>query len=320
MGDTIAMEDLMIHIQKSGRARVILAVLLWLLLIIVLWLFGWVGRGVTRATAAWVLPRSADDDWRIESLAFTPPAEDLERGITITVHPQRLREDLHRLSSWFRWLPPDTIRDGLCLQAFWAPSDIPLLHTHPVPVLLLVKNAASHAPHVRARIKAQEFNAIFKDEQSDRRTRREDYIFGHYDLTQEYHFETLKISSEPVDHQGLITARRLHLNATGTVRARFKDGIVKARTTGNVKRLKGVFDVSVQHHEDGVGIQYHVDITDMKVTANNMAPWLEKKLMRELRDSLEHSANRERKQRRLAKKRAPAWAPVDVDIDFALVR
>ena len=66
MGDTVAMEDLMIHIQKSGRARVILAVWLWLLLIIVLWLFGWVGRGVTRATAAWVLPRSVDDDWRIE--------------------------------------------------------------------------------------------------------------------------------------------------------------------------------------------------------------------------------------------------------------
>lgn len=310
----------MIHIQKSGRPRVILSILLWLAFIVALWLFGWVGRGLTRATAAWVLPRHIDDDWRIESLTFSPPDNDLERGITITVHPQRLQEDLQHLSPWFRLLPPDTIRDGLCLQAFWAPLDIPLLHTNPIPVQLLVTHAATQTPRIRGRIHAQEFNTIFEHEQSDRRTRREEYLFGHYDLTQEYTFETLKIHSEPVDHQDLITARKLHLNATGTVRARFEDGIVKARTTGNIKRLQALCNVTINHYEDGTGIQYHVDITDAKLTANNMAPWLEKKLMKELRKSLERSLNRERKQKRLAKKRAPAWIPLDVDIDFELVR
>ena len=140
-----------------------------------------------------------------------------------------------------------------------------------------------------------DLNALLKAELADDLHDTESYIFGTYDLNQRVEFRTLSVQSAETSQVLPDAPLRFLVRATGRLRYQFKDGIVGARVTAKVRTLSGRMEFTPVSHEDGVGLDYRCVVDALKISVDNMSPWLERKLAGELKESIERSQNKRRR-------------------------
>ena len=70
--------------------------------------------------------------------------------------------------------------------------------------------------------------------------------------------------------------------------------------------------------EDGTGFDYSARVEALDIRADNMAPWLERRVADALAKSIERSQNKRRKKAKMARHRLPSWLPLEVSLEVEL--
>lgn len=289
-------------------------------ILIVGWPLGWVGGLTARVLARFFLPYSPHETVEITECRFKGSSDLPDTGIILTIHPDRLKENIEEAYPAARKLPPGILKNLTSLRGFWTPEDVDLSGVGKIPVSIVLDRGIGWRPHLSCSFPASDFNKMVATQFAGKLTKRREYFLGHYNMSYEPTFHTLDIHSEAEIPVEPIQRRRLLVNATGRVRFWFDDDLLKARATGKVKRLTGAFDIGIIRDDEGIGISYHADISELDLSVNNLAPWGEKWLAEDLRNSMDRSINKEKKRRRFAEKRFPAWIPLDLIVEFHLTR
>ena len=285
--------------------------------LIVAWNQGWMGALLVRTAAFIILPHSPHETVEIKECRFERISE-TPAGMVLTIHPDRLKQDMLMAYPALRRLPPGTFQHIRSIHGFWRPEDDDLSGTLEIPIAIVCDPDTGWQPRLACSMPASEFNRIIATEFEGKLTRKREYFLGHYKMSYEPAFHTLEIHSENSTPDKPIESRRLMVSATGKVRFWFDDDLLKARATGKVKELRGSFDIGIVHDDEGIGISYDANISELDMSVDNLAPWGEKWLAEDLKSSMHKSLNKERKKRKLAEKRFPSWLPLDLDIEFHL--
>jgi len=235
-------------------------------------------------------------------------------GLLVVANPHRLRHMVRGLLPHPWLLPPGLIRHGLVLEGDWNPTDLPL-PDRPVPWALLCSTQGGPHPRLQFRGAPENLTALHDHWRRDDLVHEEEYLFGHYLVTEEYTFTEFRLVSEPPPDS---RERRFTFRARGRVRYRIDENYFIIKATAIVRRLSGL--VLLRHRTDDTGTQLAYDILIDRIDANaRRFPWfVDRKLERALRRSFQRSLNRERKKEKLARKRLPAWIPMDLVIDIQL--
>jgi len=97
-----------------------------------------------------------------------------------------------------------------------------------------------------------------------------------------------------------------------------QDGWFRKTLRARVRALQLTWVLLPIVHQDGIGFDYRVRIETLDLSVDQMAPWLEKRLARSLRTSLERSLNRRKKRAKFARARLPRWLPIAADLDVRI--
>ena len=305
--------------RKTRRGRRVAAVLVLVVaLLAACWWSGLVGR----ALACYVLPRLFPIRERsgveVTSLDCCGAGGLPGRGLTLTVSPGRVADLLRRAWPYHRLLPPGLVRDGLVLRGSVRPEDWPAEAGHTVPFAVVIDDATGDPPRLSLRCPRDELNALVKRELLFDLSKEREWALGTYDYRWVPVFETLTLYSEQPAGRGPIEERRFPFVATGRVRFRFEENLFDARATARVNRLSGHFLLRFRHAEDGLVLGYDAVVSELSANVHNLLPWGDEKASEALRRSMSRSLNRRRKQERMARKRFPAWLPLDIMVDVKL--
>lgn len=309
--------------MKNKRKKLLIPVIVLLVIIVALivaWQLGWLGGLAARAISQFLLPYSPHETVEVTECRFKGSSDLPDTGIILTVHPDRLKEDIEKAYPAARKLPPGILKNVTSLRGFWTPEDVDLSEVGKIPLSIVLDRGIGLRPHLNCSFPASSFNRFVATEFAGKLSRKREYFLGHYNMSYEPTFHTLDIHSEAETPVEPIEERRLIVNATGRVRFWFDDDLLKARATGKVKRLNGAFDIGIIRDAEGIGIKYDADISELDLSVDNLAPWGEKWLAEDLRNSMDRSLNKEKKKRRFAEKRFPPWIPLDLIVEFHLTQ
>ncbi len=306
------------HTQTRRKHPIRLWVLcaIWVLCLLVAWYGGFVGDWVLCYGVPRLLPRELDNGFVITHASIDDIPLVPDEGLRVSIAPLALRRLLRNASPYTVLLPPGIIREDVVLHGKWVPEKASPKHA--LPITISCNGEAGEAPWVVFRYPVDDLNALLKAELAEEWRETETYIFGSYDLKQRVWFRTLSIQSEDAPRSLPDTPVRFTLSTTGKLRYNFEDGIVDATISARIKELDGTVEFRPVYHEDGIGFEYACQIHGLEIAVDNMAPWVERKVAKELRESMERSLNKRRKKEKYARMRLPDWTPLNVVVDVAL--
>lgn len=300
--------------SSPRRVRRSLVLLLVAVLFVTCWQYGWIGGGVRRHLLPRLLPPLLERQGiAVRRIAYrVAPLEPAGRGLQITMSRAYVMALLARspVPAWL--VPPGLIVDGMAIHADWLPPDTQ--EALSLPCVWRFDAGAGLLPRVHIQFPVAELNNLLSDEFAEDWSERGEYMLGHYDLDQRIWFKTLHLESLDMPRQTPSDALRFRATATGRLRYWFKDGVVSARLTADVRRLAVLFTFAPVVHEDGTGFDYSARVEALDISVDNMAPWLEQRVADALAKSIERSQNKRRKKAKMARHRLPAWLPLDVDL------
>jgi hypothetical protein len=296
------------------RARVSLVLLLGATSLIACWQYGFVGAGIRHALLPRLLPMLAEPEGiAIRTIRTGVQPSPLNgRGLQVVMSPEYVR-DLLRRSPVHAWLlPPGLLVDGLAVVADW-------IHKEPerplsIPIQWCFDKSSRMLPRVHLQFPATELNQILSKEFAEDWSERGEYVLGHYDLDQRLWFHSLRLESVGMPRGQTSDALQFRARATGRLRYWFRDGVLKARLTADVKQLVVLFTFVPVMHDDGVGFDYSARVEALDISVDNMAPWLEARVADAIAESMERSQNKPRKKAKMARHRLPSWLPLDVSL------
>lgn len=85
------------------------------------------------------------------------------------------------------------MREGLLIEGLWIPEDVD--HKYAVPVALICTARAGPRPALVVRYPAAQLNALLKQDLVGKMVREKEYVFGHYDLAQQWKFDSATVRS-----------------------------------------------------------------------------------------------------------------------------
>ncbi len=304
--------------SSTRQARPSLILFLFIVLFATVWQHGWIGSGLRRHLLPRLLPplleRQGIAVRRIGDAEV--PSTPAGRGLQVTLSRAYVMDVLAR-SPFPAWLvPPGLVADGMEIHADWLPPDTK--EALSLPCVLRLDAAAGLLPRIHVRFPVAELNTLLSDEFAEDWSDRDEYVLGHYDLDQRIWFRTLRLESLDMPRKSPSDAIRFRATATGRLRYWFKDGIVSARLTADVRRLATLFTFVPVVHEDGTGFDYSARVEALDIRVDNMAPWLERRVADALGKSIERSQNKRRKKAKMARHRLPSWLPLDVSLEVEL--
>ncbi|HAS83632.1 MAG TPA: hypothetical protein DCS43_13420 [Verrucomicrobia bacterium] len=296
----------------------------WLLLLaVVLLAFGWQYGYIGATLRCYVLPRALplvmERDGIVIHAAESAPvaARPLpDPGLQVTVSQAYLYDLVERspLPAWL--VPPGLLVDGCEVHAEWIPPD--LKGAVRIPIVLRLDASAGLLPRVYFRFSAAELNTLLSEQFAEDWSDTESYFLGEYDLNQRIWFRSFRLTSPAQPRCQASAPIRFTAEATGRLRYGFKDGFVSARITANVRRLVVSFEFTPAEHRNGIGFGYRARVEVLDLSADRMAPWLERRLANSLRGSMERSLNKRRKREKMERHRLPRWLPLDLAVDVYL--
>lgn len=302
------------------RLRWLLPVFL-LLLCYYVWSQGGVGFVLRHQINTWLLPRSfGEDRVLLERLVVdrSGDAELLREGVRLTVSEAWVRSVLRASPYPSFLLPPGLLPDGLqSVGAFGVPQ--PGGDMLRLPFALEVRDDVALVPHLHARFPADKLNRLLDESFAEDWTETGEYLLGTYALEQSIRFDHLRIRSVQADVRRPLYPIVLRAHATGRLRYRFVENWLRATLTARVEELSMQFVLIPVAHADGVGFDYRASIDVLKLDVGRMAPWMERRLAKAARRSLERSLNKRRKRERLARRRLPLWLPMALSVDVEIV-
>ncbi len=285
------------------------------------WLGGGIGWLVQQAVPL-ILPAATRDVRVLRFSAASPPGADPRPGIVLRTNAPRLESLAQQALGWrYHLLPRGLLPRYLTVQAevrvtlatntpaIWLPVVVRLAPEQRVPIL-------------SATLSAKQFNQLLDHDDSFAHSdKRKKYFLGHYRLSNEILFETVRLRSMLTAKEAgrPVTYRRIEGTATGRVRYWFDDSMLAARTTAKVGRMDVRLDARFQHFVDGISVAYDLRITRLDADFSNVMPLLDKRLAGSLREALQDSMNRPRRLERLARKRLPHWLPLDLGLELDVV-
>ncbi len=304
------------RLPRRRRVRLWLLCAAWIACILFIWNSGIVGNWLLLRVGPRFLPHDLDDGFVITRVAIDDCPLVPNRGLCVSMSPNRLRRLLRDVSLLSVLLPPGIIQEDVVVYGQWLPEKAS--PEHALPIILSCNNEAGDAPWAVFRFPVDDLNQLLKVELADEWRETEDYIFGTYDLNQRVWFRTLSVQSEDAP-RGLPDAPvRFTIGATGKLRYNFEDGIIDATVSAKVKRLNGTVEFRPVRHKNGIGFEYECRVDELSIAVDNMAPWIERKLADELKDSIERSLNKRRKREKYERMRLPLWTPLNLVVDVAV--
>jgi len=278
-----------------------------------IWQQGIVGGWLLCHGLSRFLPLDLDDGLSITRISIEDCALVPDRGLLVSVSPRTFKRLLRQVSPLFVLLPPGVV-DGVVLHGQWLPEKA--APEFVFPIALSCNQVSGISPRVVFRCPVDDLNRILDAELSDDLHDKESYIFGTYDVNQRIRFRTLSIQSEERPPGIMDAPFRFRVHATGSLRYRVKDGFIGVRVTAKVKALSGTMEFGPVIHENGVGLEYACVVDTLDIAVDNMAPWLERKVAENLRQSIERSQNKRRRREKYARLRLPLWVPLDSVVDI----
>jgi hypothetical protein len=275
---------------------------------------GWIlKRGAPR-----LLPVEFNDGFAITKLSVEHLPLVPERGLRISASPAKIKAVLREITPLSGLIPPGLICAGAVLHARWVPENADAKYS--IPITICCNTNAGLFARVVFRYPFDELNELLKIEMAEKWHDRDEYFLGTYALNKRIWFNSLDVKSIMQSDEGAGSPLLLAIHATGRLRYNVEDGIIDATITAKVKSLDGKITLTPEPHKNGIGFKFDGVIERLDVSAKRMAPWLEHKLGRELRRSLEHSLNKRKRLRQFAKIRLPYWVPLDTVLDIELTQ
>jgi hypothetical protein len=189
---------------------------------------------------------------------------------------------------------------------------------HSIPISICCNEDAGMFAQVVFRYPFDELNTLLLAELAEDWRDKDEYFLGTYTRNQRIWFNSLKVKSAMQSDAEGGAPLVFDIHASGRLRYMVEDCVFGARITAKVKQLDGEVRLTPELHKHGVGFKFDGVINHLKISVNNMAPWLEHKLERDLRHSLEHSLNKRKRVRKFARMRLPYWVPLDTVFDVEL--
>jgi hypothetical protein len=207
----------------------------------------------------------------------------------------------------------------VALSGVWNPTDLELPGGIGLPLGMVVDDGAEPHPRLTGRYRVDDLNTLLREEFGEELSSEEEWFLGHYDLSYRLTFHNFHLRSATNAWPDPVVRHELLFDGTGEVRIKFEENLLDISVSGRVKELSGRIILEPIRDDDGVGLLYAVDVTDLDVSIDNLAPWGESRISSVLRRSLDKSLNRKRKRERAARKRFPDWVPLDTAVDIRLV-
>jgi len=284
----------------------------------VLWITGTVGKGVL-ICASKLLPCWVADDVLCTRLTTREPPDEEQFGVRLRISAARLRQDLKE-NTWWGWLvPPGTIRDGLVLAGVWRPETTPGPDSAGLPLLLVVDDQIGDQPVLTCRYGASAFNGLMRRYYEPRTRRKKRWFLGSYEQSHQITFSSLEVFSTDGQPHRPVRERRLQFVARGVARFVFDDGWASAKVKGSIGQVRGNVVVYFDERKDGVDLSYATDVDVMNLNVKKVPPWGDRKISRDLADSLENALNRPQEKGKSSRILLPRWLPLDARIDIRLV-
>jgi hypothetical protein len=311
--------------RRNGSAWV-RRLFLFLALLAVLWISGAVGRSACWVVENLILPVSLGDV-EIYSVRSEEDTTPFDTGLRATVAMHRLGPMLHGVH-WAGYLvPPGFLRNGMVLRGSYAlrgGGSRPVAGCLPFEVRL--DRLKGDPPRVVFKCPADLFNALVAETKDEDLRSEARWVLGHVDLVQQIEFRALRIAAQPAptDHD-LVGRRVLEFQATGRTRYRVEEQILRTnatldlRTTVRIRDLAGRIVLDIEKVPGGSRLQGRAYVDVVRADVNRVAPWLDRSISEQLRESFERSLNRTRNRKKVERLFLPDWAPLDLDIDISLV-
>ncbi|MFU8779892.1 MAG: hypothetical protein ACNA71_02580 [Kiritimatiellia bacterium] len=304
----------------SNRIRR-LVFLFCVLLFAVAWQREWVGRLARQQINYWLLPRELVSGRVLLqplTVVLAGEAVPLVEGVELTVSPAWSRSVL-QASPWPSFLmPPGLLTDGLVSAgsvAFPQPDDT----VFQVPFYLRARAEVGMVPHLHIRFPATSLNYLLDAAFAEDWTETGEYLLGSYDLEQRIRFDLLRITTVTTDVTRPMFPIMLEGVASGELRYRFRDGWFRATVTARVRELRVSFVLIPIAHPDGIGFDYRARVEKLDLRVRKMPRWVERRLARSVRASMERSLNHRRKRERMARNRWPLWLPMALSVDAEII-
>jgi len=282
-------------------------------LMAVIWFAGGLGW-VTRSTLLALLPREGKGV-RIEALG-TWEYPDPATGIVVRVDAPRLLRFADEALGWkARLIPRGTIPVRLSAVGSVRVKLDEDAEEVWVPFVAHIQPNMPH-PYVRVRLPSSMVNqALRYDDSFARRDKRRSYALGHYNIIHALRFDTVVLHSVPARRRP-ITFRRIEGEATGNVRFKLKENWFSARSQADIRKMTLRCDLDFSRYTDGIALAYKITIPKMDANIRNLASIFEAAPVEAVRKALENSIARPRNLEKLARRRLPAYIPLDTEVDI----
>jgi len=297
------------------KVRLWILCIIWLVCFVSIWQLGIIGNWILRRGAPLLLPAEFDSGFAITKIVSENLPVIPERGLRVSITPQRLKSILADISPLFKIIPPGIIEDGLVVHGTWVPEKAT---GYSVPITINCSSAAGDSPQIIFRYPFDELNGLLKIELAEDWREEDEYFLGTYTRTQRIWFNELSIKSEAPLEVTEKSPILLRIRAEGRLRYKMEDGIIDATITAQVKELAGIITLEPEPHKAGIGFKYRCSVDNIRLSVKKMAPWLERRLAADLQKSTERSMNKRRRRKLFAKMRVPYWFPLDTKLDIGL--
>lgn len=282
-------------------------------LLAVIWFaggFGW----ATRSALLAFLPREGKG-FRIEAVG-TWEYPDPATGVVVRVAAPRLLRFADEALGWkARLIPRGTIPERLSAVGSVRIKLDDDAEEVWVPFVVHIQPTTPH-PYVRVRLPSSMVNqALHYDDSFARRDKRRSYALGHYNIIHALRFDTIVLHSVPAKRRP-ITFRRIEGVATGNARFKLKENWFSARSQADIRMMKLRCDLDFSRYTDGIALSYKITIPKMDANIRNLATMFEGSPVEAVRKALENSIARPRNLEKLARRRLPAYIPLDTEVDI----
>lgn len=301
---------------KRSNKRIWILYCVFFVSLVVFWQGGFFGYWILTKAVPAFLTVDLDDGFSIDGISLVKYPVIPERGLRISIRPDQLKSLLKASSPLFAILPPGIITDSVTVKGSWVSEKEG--GEHVVPITINLSDETGVVPVIAFRYPIDDFNALLQAELAEDWRDEDEYFLGTYTRGQRIWFDSISIKSKPnladlPDAPILFT-----IEAKGRLRYEVNDGPVGARITAKVKKLSGTIELIPEKHSKGVGFGFKTTVDALDLSVKKMAPWLEKKFAKDLKNSLERSMNKRRRRKEFAQMRVPYWVPLDINIDIEL--
>ncbi len=306
------------NLKSIKRSTILLWILCsaWVACLVVFWQGGFLGNWLLEDIAPKYLPADLDDGFFVTKVVVEDQPIIPRRGLRISVSPQQLRNLLRKSSPLFTIIPPGIITDDVVVHGKWVPEKAE--EAYSVPITINCSEDSGDRPRIAFRYPVKDLNALLQVEMKEDWRDEDEYFLGTYSKEQRIWFDSLSVKSIGRETEIYDAPILFTIMASGRLRYNVKDGPIGARITAKIKKLNGTVTLIPEKHSKGVGFKYSLKVDDLDMSVKKMAPWLEKKFARDIKDSIERSLNKRKRRREFAKMRIPYWFPLDIDIDIEL--